>query len=77
MKDLDEKIKPNLHFLLRWVNLYKEEWGVENEVSKELQQCLLYVSFLQDRVKQLELYNECFRKIIEQENDQKCQTKKN
>ena len=50
---------------------------LENEVSKELQQCLLYVSFLQDRVKQLELYNECFRKIIEQENEQKCQTKKN
>ena len=57
MKDLEEKIKPNLPFLRRWVNLYREEWGVENEVSKELQQCLLYVSFLQDRVKQLELYN--------------------
>ena len=77
MKDLEEKIKPNLAFLRKWVKLYKEEWGVENEVSKELQQCLLYVSFLQDRVKQLELYNECFRKIIEQENEQKCQTKKN
>ena len=77
MKDLDEKIKPNLPFLRRWVKLYKEEWGVENEVSKELQQCLLYVSFLQDRVKQLVLYNECFRKIIEQENEQKCLTKKN
>ena len=77
MKDLDEQIKPNLPFLRKWVNLYKEEWGVENEVSKELQQCLLYVSFLQDRVKQLELYNECFQKIIEQDKDQKCQTKKN
>jgi hypothetical protein len=61
--------------LRRWVNLYKEEWGVENEVAKELQQCLLYVSFLQDRIKQLELYNECFQKIIEE--DKKCQTKKN
>jgi hypothetical protein len=57
--------------------MYKDEWGAENEVSKELQQCLLYVSFLQDRVKQLELYNECFQKIIEQDKDQKCQTKKN
>ena len=28
-----------------------------------------------DRVKQLELYNECFQKIIEE--DKKCQTKKN
>ena len=77
MKDLDEKIKPNLPFFRKWVKMYKEEWGAENEVSKELQQCLLYVSFLQDRVKQLELYNECFQKIIEQDKDQKCQTKKN
>ena len=77
MKDLDEQIKPNLPFLRKWVKMYKDEWGAENEVSKELQQCLLYVSFLQDRVKQLELYNECFQKIIEQEKDQKCQTKKN
>ena len=73
--DLDQQQKPDLPFLRKWVNLYKEEWGVENEVSKELQQCLLYVSFLQDRVKQLELYNECFQKIIEE--DKKCQTKKN
>jgi hypothetical protein len=55
--------------------MYKDEWGAENEVANELQQCLLYVSFLQDRVKQLELYSECFQKIIEE--DKKCQTKKN
>ena len=77
MKDLEEKIKPNLPFLRKWVKMQKEEWGTENEFVKEFQQCLLYVSFLQDRVKQLELYNECFQKIIEQENKQKCQTKKN
>ncbi len=77
MKDLEEKIKPNLPFLRKWVKMQKEEWGAENEFVKEFQQCLLYVSFLQDRVKQLELYNECFQKIIEQENKQKCQTKKN
>lgn len=75
MKDLDEKIKPNLPFLRKWVKVYRDEWGAENEVANELQQCLMYVRFLQDRVKQLELYNECFQKIIEE--DKKCQTKKN
>ena len=69
MKDLDEKIKPNLPFLRKWVKLYTDEYGIKNEVANELQQCLLYVSFLQDRVKQLELYNECFQKIIKEDLD--------
>jgi len=69
MKDLDDKIKPNLPFLRKWAKLYTDEYGIKNEVANELQQCLLYVSFLQDRVKQLELYNECFQKIIEEDLD--------
>jgi hypothetical protein len=49
--------------------MYKDEYGTENEVANELQQCLLYVSFLQDRVKQLELYNECFKQLLEENSD--------
>ena len=75
MKDLDEKIKPNLPFLRKLVKTYKSDYGVDSQVANELEECLLYVRFLQDRVKQLELYNECFQKIIEE--DKKCQKKEN
>jgi hypothetical protein len=71
--DLEQPQKPNLPFLRKWVKLQKEEFGYDSEIASEMQKCLLYVRFLQDRVEQLELYNECFQRILKQ--DEECQTK--
>ena len=72
---MDQQMKPDLPFLRKWVKMHKEDWGEGNHLANEMQKCLLYVRYLQDRVEQLELYNECFQKIIEE--DKKCQTKEN
>lgn len=72
--DLDQQLKPNLPFLRKLVKTYKSDYGNDSPMANELEKCLLYVRFLQDRVEQLELYNECFQQIIKEE---ECQQKKN
>lgn len=72
--DLDQQLKPNLPFLRKLVKTYKSDYGNDSPMANELEKCLLYVRFLQDRVEQLELYNECFQQIIKEE---ECRQKKN
>ena len=73
-KDLDQQLKPDLPFLRKWVKLFKKKHG-ETFLSDELRKLVEYAYYMEDRVKQLELYNECFQKLLE-EQDKKCQTKK-
>ena len=61
--DLEQHLQPNLPFLRKWSKTHKHE----NHVAEEMEKCLLYVRYLQDRVEQLELYNECFKKIIKED----------
>ncbi len=73
-KDLEQQLKPDLPFLRKWVKLFKQKHG-ETFLSDELMKLVKYAYYMEDRVKQLELYNECFKKLLE-EQEQKCQTKK-
>lgn len=73
-KDLEQQLEPNLPFLRKWVKIYTQTYG-ETETSVELEKIVRYAGYMKDRVKQLELYNECFQKLLE-EHDKKCQTKK-
>jgi hypothetical protein len=73
-KDLDQQLKPDLPFLRKWVKLFKKKHG-DTSLSNGLIKLVEYAYYMEDRVKQLELYNECFQKLLE-EQDKKCQTKK-
>jgi hypothetical protein len=73
-KDLDQQLKPDLPFLRKWVKLFKKKHG-DTSLSNGLIKLVEYAYYMEDRVKQLELYNECFQKLLE-EHDKKCQTKK-
>ena len=73
-KDLEQQLEPNLPFLRKWVKIYTQNYG-ETESSIELDKLVKYASYMKHRVEQLELYNECFQKLLE-EQDTKCQTKK-
>ena len=73
-KDLEQQLEPNLPFLRKWVKIYTQTYG-ETETSVELEKIVRYAVYMKDRVEQLELYNECFQKLLE-EKDKKCQTKK-
>jgi len=73
-KDLDQQLKPDLPFLRKWVKLFKHKHG-ETFLTDELMKLVKYAYYMDDRVKQLELYNECFQKLLE-EQEKKCQTKK-
>jgi hypothetical protein len=72
--DLEKQLEPNLPFLRKWVKIYKQNYG-ELESSTELEKLVKYAYYMKDRVEQLKLYNECFHKILK-EQDTKCQTKK-
>jgi hypothetical protein len=65
-KDLDQQLKPDLPFLRKWVKLFKKKHG-ETFISDELMKLVGYAYHMEDRVKQLELYTECFKKILEED----------
>ena len=67
-------MKPDLPFLRKWVKLFKKKHG-DTFLSNGLIKLVEYAYYMEDRVKQLELYNECFQKLLE-EQDKKCQKKK-
>ena len=73
-KDLDQQLRPDLPFLRKWVRLFKKKHG-ETFISDELRNLVEYAHYMEDRVNQLELYNECFQKLLE-EKEKECQSKK-
>jgi hypothetical protein len=73
-KDLEQQLRPDLPFLRKWVKLFKKKHG-DTSLSTGLIKLVEYAYYMEDRVKQLELYNECFQRLLE-EQDIKCQKKK-
>jgi hypothetical protein len=72
-KDLEQQLKPDLPFLRKWVKIFKKTHG-ESSLTNELEKLVKYAHYMKDRVEQLELYNECFKKIIEED---QCQQNNN